>query len=254
MTNANEYINLTKALLNRIGTTTFYIQEQDFVSSVTVPFFKQIAQIASDTLLLIEKNSFYNACLLSTSIVESIIQLTWLDVDIKKRSQNYLAFGLIEDLPRIENHPEEYEDTLECLKIIEAEKFLKKNPADKNPLNRKNYINHWYNIDGASGFEAMVKKLNQPYINKVYEMYSILCGFKHFQPFNIVRLFDIKEKKLFENEGQKFIASQITLYSLIEAVNIINKYQDNKIEFLDIMARTTELMKNDLRFPLTPSS
>ena len=60
-------------------------------------------------------------------------------------------------------------------------------------------------------------------------------------------------KKLFENEGQKFIASQITLYSLIEAVNIINKYQDNKIEFLDIMARTTELMKNDLRFPLTPN-
>ena len=36
MTNVNEYINLTKALLNRIGTTTFYIQEQDFVSSVTV--------------------------------------------------------------------------------------------------------------------------------------------------------------------------------------------------------------------------
>ena len=52
----------------------------------------------------------------------------------------------------------------------------------------------------------------------------------------------MKNKTLFENPGQKFIAAQTIVYSLIEAINIINKYQENKIYLLDVTQRATELM------------
>ncbi len=51
----DEYIKLTKELLNRIAKTVLYIQTGNCVSAVTVPWFKQIAQIASDAILLLEK-------------------------------------------------------------------------------------------------------------------------------------------------------------------------------------------------------
>ena len=70
----DEYIKLAKELLNRIAKTVLYIQTGDCVSSVTVPLFKQISQIASDTILLLEKNYFYNACLIAASMMESILQ------------------------------------------------------------------------------------------------------------------------------------------------------------------------------------
>lgn len=245
MTEEDEYIELSKRLLNRIGRNIFYIQEKDSKSGVLVPWIKQVAQIASDTILLIEKNSFYNACLLSASIVESIIQLSWLDEDIDERCKTYLAFGLIEDLDRIKDHPEEHKETIDCLKMINAERFLRKNVADKTPLNRKNYINNWYNYYNAKNYEDMVKKLNMPHLNHLYKLYCFLCGFKHFEPYKIVRLYDMKNKTLFENPGQKFIAAQTIVYSLIEAINIINKYQENKIYLLDVAQRTTQLMNSN---------
>jgi len=241
----DEYVKLTKELLNRIAKTVLYIQSGDCVSAVTVPWFKQIAQIASDTILLLEKGSFYNACLIAASMMESILQLTFLDTDINEKCKTYGAFGLIEDLERIQAHPEEYEETKDALRLINSERFLKKNPADKNPLNRHNYIEHWYNFYGITNFSNMVKKIKQPYIDHIYKSYSFLCGFKHFQPYHIVRLYDIHEKKLFENPGQKWIAAEVILYSLIEAVIIINKYQENKIDILDISQKATTLMLNN---------
>lgn len=241
----DEYIKLTKELLNRIAKTVLYIQIGDCVSAVTVPWFKQISQIASDTILLLEKNSFYNACLIAASMMESILQLTFLDTDMGEKSKTYGAFGLIEDLEWIKAHPEEYEETQKALEMIDYKRFLKKNPADKDPLNRNNYINHWYNFYGIKGFPDMAKKIKQPYIDHIYKSYTFLCGFKHFQPYHIVRLYDIHEKKLFENPGQKWIAAEITLYSLIEAVIIINKYQENKIDILDISQKATTLMLNN---------
>ena len=148
----DEYIKLTKELLNRIAKTVLYIQTGDCVSAVTVPWFKQISQIASDTILLLEKNSFYNACLIAASMMESILQLTFLDTDMSEKSKTYGAFGLIEDLERIKAHPEEYEETQKALEMIDYKRFLKKNPADQDSLNRNNYINHWYNFYGIKGF------------------------------------------------------------------------------------------------------
>ena len=59
----------------------------------------------------------YNGCILTSHMLEALIQLVWL-LDREERIKQYIDFGVIEQLEGLHLHPEKKEQILKILALL----------------------------------------------------------------------------------------------------------------------------------------
>ena len=113
---------------------------------ITVSFYKRLMSSAKAILSL--TGDAYNGCILTSHMLEVLIQLTWL-LDKKERIKQYIDFGVVEQLEGLHLHPEKKGQILNIIKEkniqrLLQKKFLEKKITDKILLESENYYKFWY--------------------------------------------------------------------------------------------------------------
>lgn len=222
-------------LINRTQNINFELETP--VQHAIVSFYKKMLSSAKSVLHLY--NDYYNACILSSHMLEGLIILTWMLDKPEERVRRYADFGAVEALEGLHIHPEEREYLLNFIKKNNLKRLLKINIqeqelTDEILLNPKNYYNKWYRPE-ARDISDIVKQLTDnnkhPEISNIKQSYDRLCAYKHYSPYVMMPRYGGKNVK---ETPDQFIAITIALQSLYTALVYVNLCQNNKIDIQDI--------------------
>ena len=230
-----KYKKLLYLLISRTQNINFELKKP--IQHATVSFYKKMLSSAKSVLHLY--NDCYNACILSSHMLEGLIILTWMLEKPDERVRRYADFGTIEFLEGLHIHPEEREDILNFIKAHNLQRLMKKNVQQKELtdellLNPNSYYNKWYRPE-ANNISDMVKQLTDnnkhPEITNIKQSYDRLCAYKHYSPYVMMPRYGGKTVK---ETPDQFIAIIIALQSLYIVFWYVNLYQCNKIDIQDI--------------------
>ena len=101
-----KYKKLLYLLINRTQNINFELKIP--MQHAIVSFYKKMLSSAKSVLHLY--NDYYNACILSSHMLEGLIILTWMLEKPDERVRRYADFGTIEFLEGLHIHPEKRED------------------------------------------------------------------------------------------------------------------------------------------------
>ncbi len=199
-----------------------------------------IISLAAEVYDAMQNNRVFVACSITCQILELYIQLLWLDKHFDTNGNDYIDFGYVEQIEMLRVHPERKDKVLEILKQNNCERFLLKNLKNANPLDRKNYRQHWYpgNIKTISNdcfvdiYEQIknVPQLLDYYggIDINYENYQLFCGFKHFSPYMVRKCFATMSSFAEDTpEDTKWIALVTVVQNLIVICEILERHGDH---------------------------
>lgn len=227
-----------KALLERLIQRT---EDVEFATNnaqqgITVSFYKRLMSSAKAILLLTD--DAYNGCILTSHMLEVLIQLTWL-LDKPERIKQYVDYGIVEQLEGLYLHPEKKEQILKIIKEKNIKSFLKKEfldeiITDKILLNYKNYKNYWYKPE-ANSLSAMVDKLTKDgkhqEINNLNHLYHRFCSYKHCSPYVMLPRY---HSTPLEDLPDAFLAVAVAFQCLYICCLLVNKYQQSPVNIDDI--------------------
>ena len=199
-----------------------------------------IISLAAEVYDAMQNNRVFVACSITCQILELYIQLLWLDKHFDTNGNDYIDFGYVEQIEMLRVHPERKDKVLEILKQNNCERFLLKNIKNANPLDRKNYRQHWYpgNIKTISNdcfvdiYEQIknVPQLLDYYggIDINYENYQLFCGFKHFSPYMVRKCFATMSSFAEDTpEDTKWIALVNVVQNLMVICEILERHGDH---------------------------
>ena len=204
---------------------------------ITVSFYKRLMSSAKAILSL--TGDAYNGCILTSHMLEALIQLVWL-LDREERIKQYIDFGVIEQLEGLHLHPEKKEQILKIIKEKDIQRllqkdFLDKKITDKILLKPENYYKFWYKPE-ANGLSAMVDKLTKDgkhqEINNLNQLYHRFCSYKHCSPY--VMLPRYAKTIPVEELPDAFLAVTAAFQCLYICCLLVNKYQHTPIDIKDI--------------------
>lgn len=238
-----KYKKLLYLLINRTQNINFELKIP--MQHAIVSFYKKMLSSAKSVLHLY--NDYYNACILSSHMLEGLIILTWMLEKPDERVRRYADFGTIEFLEGLHIHPEKREDILNFIKAHNLQRLMKKNVQQKELtdellLNPNSYYNKWYRPE-ANDISDMVKQLTDdnkhPEITNIKQSYDRLCAYKHYSPYVMMPRYGTKMNI---PNGDEFLAISIALQCLYIAFIYVNLYQSNKIDIQDITNKYTKLV------------
>lgn len=228
-----------KALLERLMQRT---EDVEFATNnaqqgITVSFYKRLMSSAKAILALTD--DAYNGCILTSHMLEVLIQLTWL-LDKEERIKQYVDFGVVEQLEGLHLYPEKKEQILKIIKEkniqrLLQKKFLEKKITDKILLESENYYNFWYKPE-ANSLSTIVDKLTKDGHHKeivnLNDMYKKFCSYKHCSPY--VMLPRYAAIIPVEELPDAFLAVTVAFQCLYICCLLVNEYQQNPINIEDI--------------------
>ena len=228
-----------KALLERLIQRT---EDVEFATNnaqqgITVSFYKRLMSSAKAILLLTD--DAYNGCILTSHMLEVLIQLTWL-LDKRERIKQYVDYGIVEQLEGLYLHPEKKEQILKIIKEkniqrLLQKKFLEKKITDKILLESENYYKFWYKPE-ANSLSTMVEKLTKDgkhqEINNLNHLYHRFCSYKHCSPY--VMLPRYAATIPVEDLPDAFLAVAVAFQCLYICCLLVNKYQQSPVNIDDI--------------------
>ena len=240
--NVKKYKKLLYLLINRTKYINFELKIP--IQHATVSFYKKMLSSAKSVLHLY--NDRYNACILSSHMLEGLIVLTWMLEKPNERVRQYADFGTIEYLEGLAVHPEETEDILNFIKTHNLQRLMKKTVSqqettDELLLNPNNYYNKWYRPE-ANDISDMVKQLTDnnkhPEILNIKQSYDRLCAYKHYSPYVMMPRYGTNANI---PNCDEFLAISIALQCLYIAFMYVNFYQTNKTDIDDITKKYSRL-------------
>ena len=182
---------------------------------ITVSFYKRLMSSAKAILSL--TGDAYNGCILTSHMLEALIQLTWL-LDKPERIKQYVDYGIVEQLEGLYLHLEKKGQILSIIKEKDIKRFLKKEfldeiITDKILLDYKNYKNYWYKPE-ANSLSAMVDKLTK--------------DGKHQEMPRYAKTIPVEELP------DAFLAVTVAFQCLYICCLLVNEYQPSPINIKDI--------------------
>ena len=111
----NEDFETNKTLLERLiqRTEAVNFETRNLQQGATVSFYKRLLSSSKAVLTLID--DAYNACILTSHILEALIQLIWM-LEKEERIKQYIDYGAIEQLEGLEIYPDTKEKVLNFIK------------------------------------------------------------------------------------------------------------------------------------------
>lgn len=227
-----------KALLERLIQRT---EDVEFATNndqqkITVSFYKRL--MSSSKAILALTDDAYNGCILTSHMLEALIQLTWL-LDKPERIKQYVDYGIVEQMEGLSLYPDQKETILNIIKkgniqrLLKKE-FLDKTVTDKIVLNYKNYHNYWYRPE-ANSLSTMVEKLTKDgkhqEINNLNHLYHRFCSYKHCSPYVMLPRY---YSTPLEDLPDAFLAVTVAFQCLYICCLLVNEYQQNPINIEDI--------------------
>lgn len=204
---------------------------------ITVSFYKRLMSSAKAILSL--TGDAYNGCILTSHMLEVLIQLTWL-LDKKERIKQYIDFGVVEQLEGLHLHPEKKGQILNIIKEkniqrLLQKKFLEKKITDKILLESENYYKFWYKPE-ANSLSTIVDKLTKDgkhrEIANLDYLYHRFCSYKHCSPY--VMLPRYVSTIPVEELPDAFLAITVAFQCLYICCLLVNEYQPSPIDIGDI--------------------
>lgn len=243
----NENIEDSKNVLKSLIQCTKDVQfaQQNEVQGITVSFYNKMLSSAQAILLLSE--DYYNACILSSHMLEGLILLTWILDNPKTRIKQYVDYGAVEQLVGLHVYPEQKETLLQAIKQRNIQRLLKaefKNVelTDEILLNPDNYYNIWYRPEAKSIWnivELLTTETRHQEISNIKFMYDRLCSYKHYSPYVILPRYGMNCVKYNPDE---FIALSITLQALYISFIYVNQNQPESINIDDITQQYNKIL------------
>lgn len=201
---------------------------------ITVSFYKRLMSSAKAILSL--TGDAYNGCILTSHMLEALIQLTWL-LDKPERIKQYVDYGIVEQLEGLYLHLEKKGQILSIIKEKDIKRFLKKEFLDEIITDKilLDYKNYWYKPE-ANSLSAMVDKLTKDgkhqEINNLNHLYHRFCSYKHCSPY--VMLPRYAKTIPVEELPDAFLAVTVAFQCLYICCLLVNEYQPSPINIKDI--------------------
>ena len=228
-----------KALLVRLIQRT---EDVEFATNnakqgITVSFYKRLMSSAKAILSLTD--DAYIGCILTSHMLEALIQLVWL-LDREERIKQYIDFGVVEQLEGLYLHPEKKEQILKIIKEKNIQRllqkdFLDKKITDKILLKPENYYKFWYKPE-ANSLSKIVEKLTKDGHHKeianLNDMYKKFCSYKHCSPYVMLPRYAVTIPV--EELPDAFLAVTVAFQCLYICCLLVNEYQQNPINIEDI--------------------
>lgn len=234
----NEDFETNKTLLERLiqRTEAVNFETRNLQQGATVSFYKRLLSSSKAVLTLID--DAYNACILTSHMLEALIQLIWM-LEKEERIKQYIDYGAIEQLEGLKIYPDTKEKILDFIKERNIQRLLKKEyqgkkVTDKILLTSDNYYNSWYKPE-ANSIKTTAIKLEKeeghPEINNLYYMYTRFCSYKHCSPYVMLpRCFP----KPVQETPDAFLAITVSFQCLYICCLYVNKYQPAPVNLDDI--------------------
>ena len=212
-------------------------------------FLKRQLSLLKAIYKLAKEDSYYEGCILLTTLIENYILQKWLIREGK--ILDYVEFGAAESLPRLALHPEETEEVLQFIKEHNVKRFLKKSKEStrENLLDKDSYKTEWQNLTRIT--KDLIGDDEKSEVKELKKFYDFACGFKHSRPYAVLSRmgYDIVAQDAFLLYNGAIYAVICNLVLIDQYCNIDGLKDKLKDIYLGLndLAKDNPILKNELK-------